>query len=430
MQEIECQGMWWLPTYPDEKVVGTLSFSNESGVTLSLSGTLGDTSNSFTEKGIPIVLGSTWDCHLGPLITLRNCNRTGTDLNIPGILRERYWCENLFAGGHLESDESFYFSGAHFQLSKLASWAQTLSGLSTDFVAPKETTTGEYNIHWRQPKSISGRVSGATIRLGTGVKTSGSLRKRCVEEILHFQLDSDVALTFEEIQRLYIVPLRNFLTLGTDSPNALTELSIRGAIVRENFNVLIPQVYFEDSETNILPYKMLFTLSDFQERIVDLIDKWLEISVTLKDVFIPFFGIQYKPDIYVDLKFLIVFQCIEVYLRLRPGESNNNVRRSSDSLELQLEELLNEHWSTIGAVFGESLEKSLRDIVELRNYVVHRNSSIGERPDYGSKLFWSTQRLMFLMKACLLDELGISAEERLVLFKRNQLYSQMLSLPS
>lgn len=67
-------------------------------------------------------------------------------------------------------------------------------------------------------------------------------------------------------------------------------------------------------------------------------------------------------------------------------------------------------------------------MISLRNYVVHRDSRLGDDPDYGHRLFWLTQKLMFLMKACLLAELGIEADDRARFFYRNQMYAHILSL--
>ena len=136
----------------------------------------------------------------------------------------------------------------------------------------------------------------------------------------------------------------------------------------------------------------------------------------------------YKPKSYVDTRFLTVYQSLEVYDRLREATEGHDDSTNEPSTGEHLTRLIHEHASTMIPLFGDNVQEAVANLVRYRNFVVHRDSLISDDPEYGRKLFWLTQRLMFLMKACFLTELGISDEEQLKFFRRNQMYLHVLGL--
>ena len=119
----------------------------------------------------------------------------------------------------------------------------------------------------------------------------------------------------------------------------------------------------------------------------------------------------YKPESYVDTRFLTVYQSLEVYDRLRGEGKEHDEPMSEPPKGEHLMRLIREHTSTMIPLFGGNVQEAVANVVRYRNFVVHRDSPIGDDPQYGRNLFWLTQRLMFLMKACFLTELGISDRE-------------------
>jgi hypothetical protein len=188
-------------------------------------------------------------------------------------------------------------------------------------------------------------------------------------------------------------------------------------------------VFHDDGPaTDLSSHQMLFSLEDIKQRTIELIGRWFEISERLRGVCNPYFGILYKPKSYVDTRFLTVYQSLEVYDRLRRETSGDDTPSIGPSKGEHLARLIHEHASTVAPLFEGNIHDAVTNLIHYRNFVVHRDSSIGDDPEYGRKLFWLTQRLMFLMKACFLTELGIPDEEQLKFFRRNQMYLHILSL--
>src|SRR5262249_22945575 len=151
-------------------------------------------------------------------------------------------------------------------------------------------------------------------------------------------------------------------------------------------------------------------------QVVGLVGKWIEAADRLNDICNPYFGIQYQPASFVDTKFLIVFQALEVYQRRRRRIDDRIIESSGRLLSELLTSLLEDHQATVGPLFGNDIEGAVAELIRYRNYVVHRNSDLGDNPNYSENLYWLTQKIMFLMKACLLTELGIPSEDQIKFF--------------
>lgn len=424
----QCNGIWWLPETPTEKVAGLLHFSDDVGITLSLAGILGESSPSLEEKSISIILGVTWDCpHAGEL-TLKDCRVKSHHLGSPGVMREDYFAERIFAGSHLEREEDFSFSRASIAFSGLSSWAASYTGLRHQQVPAGEGHRGGFEIQWLPPEPISGKIPGGYLTMGVGAKFAMPRREWLITEEVGLSISLDTPLTAEQLTDRYAYPLQNLMTLATDHPNSLVDFSVERPNIRGKIHVLAARTFHDTkAAADLLPYKMLFSLGDFKDRTVDLIARWIDISDRLSDVCGPYFGIQYKPDSFVDVKFLVVFQSLEVYQR-KTAPKTLLASPQGGPLDDIVRQLVELHWGAIGPLFGGNLAAAVKEIVSYRNYVVHRNSDLDRRETYGADLYWLTQKLMFLMKACLMAELGISSEEQRKFFERNQMYIHLLGL--
>lgn len=428
MQEFRCNGIWWLPQNPSDKVAGELHFSDEASAHLALAGVFGEPAQRFEEKSVPIILGLAWDCPLGNLVTLRDCRVKGMKIGMPGISREEYFADRLFFGSHLTSEEEFSFSELIIALSGLPSWADDLTGLAQSDAPAGEGHRGGFEIRWLRPEPISGEIPGGHVTLGVGAKLTTVRREWSIREDVRFHIACERPQSDDELSQRYSYPLQNLMTLATDHPNALVEFKVKRPNGRDYIRVLGPRIFHdEDAAADLLRHKMLFSLKDVRSRAVELISKWIDVSQRLKGACNPYFSIHYKPGSFVDTKFLAVFQSLEVYYRERHPEIFPTVP-AGVSLQDFLPGLLQEHWDGVGPLFGRTPAEAATEVVQFRNCVVHGYPDLMNKPDYGEKLYWLTQKLMFLMKGCLLRELGFSVEDQLKLFRQNQLHVHLLSL--
>jgi hypothetical protein len=93
-----------------------------------------------------------------------------------------------------------------------------------------------------------------------------------------------------------------------------------------------------------------------------------------------------------------------------------------------IRQLLERQWGNVSDLFKKDLESTAEEIILVRNYIVHRDSRLGDLPDYGAKVHWLTEKCVFLMKSCLLSELGFSEEEKAKMLRQNALYSHIATI--
>ncbi len=431
MDQFNCLGIWWLPDNPNEKIPGTLRFSADEGAELSLIGVFGgEQTTGQVGKVAPVILGHVYDQPLEGKVTLRGCWVRSAQIGFPSATRESYFASRLFVGEHIPEERDFLFSYCNVSYSGLPSWADSLTGL-TQTVVPSRTgkSHGAFVFSWDPPDPITGDIPGGSFDLRVGAKFLMPSRKWTLAESVRLTIRFDQPLSDEVIQNRYAYPLQNLMTLATDHPNAQVEFKVMLPGKQNEIAVLAARVFDDESSAaDLLPHKMLFAVSDLGDRVAEVIGRWIEISERLADACYPYFAIQYKPDSFVDVKFLTVFQSLEIYQRRRGAEQAQAGTAPGDRSEKEhLLALMQEHSPTIGVLF-RSIPEAADELIRYRDYIVHRDSDLGDRPDYSETLYWNTQRLMFLMKACLLSELGFSADEQKQFFRRNQMFIHLINL--
>jgi hypothetical protein len=275
---------------------------------------------------------------------------------------------------------------------------------------------------------VAGSIPGGNLALGVSAETSVDGRLYSIEEKVQFTISCEQPASHRELNARFVYPLQNFMTLATDNPNALVEFKVTRPDSQDDVEVLGSRVFHDESASDLSPHSMLFSLGDVEGEAVDLISKWIEISHRLNDVCNLYFGVIYKPESFLDTRFMLVCQSLEVYQRKRIPAGED--RRGSLDLVFaeELARLMEEHRTTVGPLFGNKIGQGTSELTTYRDYVIYRDSKVGSESDYGPKMFWLTQKVIFLMKACLLTELGIPSERQLKFFQNNQMYAHLLGL--
>ncbi|NET45034.1 MAG: hypothetical protein F6K15_25485 [Okeania sp. SIO2B3] len=122
MENIEYSGYWWLPLKEDEKIAGTLTFTNDEGIKLRLMGSLHNYSSRKEQFiNVPIILGVTHE----EIITLYDCS---TYLDIRRSSRRfsiEECCPKLaLIGRHFTNPNEILFHKAEVQYSYLSYWGE------------------------------------------------------------------------------------------------------------------------------------------------------------------------------------------------------------------------------------------------------------------------------------------------------------------
>ena len=314
-------------------------------------------------------------------------------------------------------------------MSGLPSWANSLRGLSYRRIPADEAHRIGFEIRWLPPKPVAGRIPGGDLTIRVGAEISADRRQQSIKEEVSFLISCEQPGSDRDLNAKFVYPIQNFMTLATDTPNTLIDFTVSRAGSPDNVHALGARIFHDDEAAmGLFPYSMLFSLSDVEDRAVDLISKWLDISERLSEVCNLYFRLQYQPDSFVETRFLLVCQSLEVYQRKRQPASKGDRGFSDAVFGEQLAKLLEEHRATVGPLFGNEIGKAISELTKYRDYVVCHDFRAGTDADYGATMFWATQKLVFLMKACLLTELGISSEDQSKFFQRNRMYVHLLGL--
>src|SRR5688500_3003699 len=115
---IELKGYWWLPDSAQNKLPGTLTFSQEDGAFLELIGVFSTERNAQIEQPT-IILGVTQQ---GKPITLYKCFYNQWTYPLIGLGGARYRVHIIFEDVHFDSEEKIRFHQLCGRYTDLDAW--------------------------------------------------------------------------------------------------------------------------------------------------------------------------------------------------------------------------------------------------------------------------------------------------------------------
>ncbi|GEM_PF-2892007 len=444
MKALEYQGLWWLPETPDKKYSGTLRCSETGELRLALMGALVDRSAFLSGEETTIIHGEVFDSKIGSNVTLRDCFVT----NVSGIVgaritRQEFFAHRAFFGAHLSSSTDFEFDSARISYSGLNSWADSLTGFDKSPPDP-------WTISFKHPEPLSGTIPGGWFTLGLACSSGGTRREHQLAEKAGLSLSFAQPVGDSVLQNDFVYPLQNLFTFATNHPNSLAELVVtRAGNCLENITVIGPHVFSDDSlAADLLPWQMLFALSDVANRLEQVISRWLEISHRFRQAAAVYFGTQYDPPGYLDLRFPLVVQALSLYhacrnkcsASIRADDILASVQRECPENAQALRQLLGSHPLVMAEralrdLTGENekvlaplvartggLEKFVDTSLGMLEYVLSRSAESQWSDSFGREVYWLTERVSFLLKICFLNEIGIIESEQETILQRNERY--------
>jgi ApeA-like protein/HEPN superfamily Apea-like protein len=463
MDDVEYSGLWWLPSNPQNKVAGTLTFSNQDGIELKLIGALEDLEGviSLSDNNLhqrhPVIWGLT---NGGKSITLSGCLAAGFRMGLPGFVSRDYWIHLCFLSAHLNEDE-LQFKRLAVEYSRLVDWVRT-SGLTMSWY---ENEPNKRQFNYTLPEEIKATTTKGTVSIDFSFEAKGDFFDEMhLRQSISMEIEADREREFDDLQLRYIRPFQNFLTLATTKPNSIVSVQVyskhisfeksdRTGVVETPIEVIFPQRHLEaKSDKILLPDYMLFTfhdIADFQTTV----EKWLNVSEELDSVCSLFFGIMYNSSMYLEQEFLNMVQAVESYHRRRmknnvlpkdehkarvrailsesPGEYKDWLKEVLNySNEPRLKHRLSELFDKTEIILSpliSSKEEFSKKITDTRNYLTHYDQRLKDKAAKGGEIALLTAQLSYMLQACLLFELGFTQEKCVEVFRRNQGYIQIMN---
>jgi len=450
MQSIEYSGLFWLPSNPDNRVAGSLSFTDEDGITLQLIGSFGELDTFESTKAHPLVLGLSTN---GKKITLTHCIAMSKKVSMPGFYIEGYRGNFCFVGGHFQEPNELRFRRLAVRYSHLPDWVR-MSGFSVT----RKSEEHKVEIVYELPQEVKAETSKGIISLSfSGQMTGDGIERMNIEQSVWLEVEIVEEVELQTLFRQYVSALQNFLTLATTKPNSIIELQVFSPLVymeRQNderieipIQVLFRQKYLKELPHELLmPDYMLFVLEDVFDDFEVIMDNWLNMAQELDSVCNRFFGVQYTTRMNLQNEFLNIVQALESYHRQRmKNEVQPRVeyKRRIEAIlsrvdtqdrhwlreilaygnEPRLEQRLNELLEKVHAVVSPVIDDTAifaKKVKNTRHYLTHLDKSKKRKAARGAELYWLTRKLSYVLQACLLLELGLSLDKSAALLHRNQ----------
>jgi hypothetical protein len=426
---LSINGLWWVPG--GDKLFGTLKFNNIEGASLSVIGEFPDIPERerFT---YPIILGQTED---NEPITLHNCMLSSSYPYLDIMRKSEITVDTIFIGHHFETENklefqsfSIVFSNIERILSPVAKHVSfnnrvqimevPIEGICLIRIFAKTTIV-------RQKKSPA-----------TSIKVESDI-----------QINSHSEKTFEKYRELYgtILDFFNFCLKNDVDLVSVTGFYKEGVSGLNEFSNLkqVKVLYRYPTIANL--NKPINNLNFYIEQkyclwIPRILSKWFELYSLKKldEVFNLYMAVMYSgSDWFLEFQFLALAQSIEAYHSSTLGDASvSKMNRIEDAKKIEkiIEEHLPAKKNWIDEMLSNSLNPSLRErlgeifdiysdfcfaylkfnkkedllkkLKDSRNYFTHWARHLKKRAAKDDDLYWLMKDVQFVIRLCLLSELG------------------------
>lgn len=463
MKSFTRTGWWWLPLNADKRIYGTLSYSPHDGLELKVNGIF---ESSIEEelfslsKTYPFILGIDSRGRCISLVDCRVSRLTMSGGNWEFTARPVF----AFVGVHVDQSSQCRFRTVSVDYSGLLRW----SGLRAfgHEVVSTEDKGGRHLVTEAREKIGPCCTTIGTVTISAGAAVQVSWHEASFKAVAHVFIQTGDALDLQEWMRVFIRPFQEFLCLSADHGVNIESLTTyfpssdhHGiAMAEEPVDVFFHPLYYDDGT---MPRDFLLTYQDISDEWCSILDRWLQVHQELKPVMNFLFGNFFRPA-FVENRFINTIFAVEAYHRLRfqnrADPEDVHERRIAAIREAVLQGAPC-HWPWLEKRLEYSNEPSLnrriKDIIQhvrpvaeellgnsearkafVRQVVATRNSLAhpeGKPKDGaitgGPALHWTTQRLAWLLKSCLLLEIGLDMDRVTKLVKRHPSFQNLASIP-
>ena len=322
MDAFQFTGLWYLPNNPDEKIVGTLRYSPDDGLLLSLTGSLSEPFGGAGVKSFPLIHGVLVESPYGRCVSLINSFPTRISLSIPGFATQDIVSSYAYIANGMIDESCQKLSKIQLYLNRLREWVDV-----TGIQRPLGADTGmeethEVTLSYKLPEPIL--LSNRNVRVAIEFEASMSeTRSRTVslKEKVFITVDGIKDLGIHESNQAYAYPIRNLFTLITTCPSVIEEHVVYSENFKlDNSDILLPiYVVYKPSykvhsgDRLLHPDEMLFSFSDIRDRLAVLFDSWMGFSEQYRTFCDVYFALQDAPPHYLETKFSLLMLAYDLF---------------------------------------------------------------------------------------------------------------------
>ena len=322
---------WWQPGKPERAIPGVLHEVEERGWVLQLDGNFETTDFSALAKaGQPVVLPNKRPGEFpvlvgrdsqGHLISLIDCQVLEWSYPIPTLSggELQLWPTILVYGVHFESAEDFRLRSLSVRYTHVDTWVGTHG-----FTVNLGTKFYPVEVRYARPEPIECTLPN-DLKVSIEFSASGPAMPITAEARIiqrsWLTVASTTDLPFEKLLE-FATDFANLISLGVGEP--LTPLGMSGKCTAQDpsGNITQASVDLIHNRKPIAPasrevsyFDMLFTLPNIRDRFAELVRAWFGRDEAFRSLCALYFGTMRSPFMYVEHRFLNMFQALESFDR-------------------------------------------------------------------------------------------------------------------
>ncbi len=447
--KFEYDGLWWLPEHPEKQIHGKFIFDPDDAIYLKLTGsfeTEEDTWNSNPYEQT-IIHGVTIG---GEFCTLVDNTRVSWSHPPPGIYNQRIRSQVALFGHHFSTKDDLFFSSYAISYENLEEWLKKNPFKVEVVKGENQNLIKGYNINFVIPDPIEVPINckNGILRIAFAFNNEQDRFqsfKVTNEAFIVFQANSDQSLDwyrklFFDIERLLIL-----LMGGITRPRRIEGYLKKNPNEKRKKRIEIYQtLYSRTKVSKLFDHEILMPMSEINSNLQSIVETWLNNADRLRSTYDLFFASFYRPDVYLETRFLTLMRALESFHRSMkqgkylpneeydvirqqliasiPNDLDNDLRQSLKtkfkygneySLRKRVKELFNDLSDELTQFVTDDKKTFSNQIVDWRNDLTHYDiDTINQKLDFKAILFATRSLRIFLiillLKSLQIDEDTIS----------------------
>lgn len=423
-EPLEIKGYWWLPSSPNDKVAGILTYTPDKSIKLELIGQLKPSISAMEEyinrTDEDVILGFSSGAKE---ISLINCLTSGGSLNFSCEFPiQRYNCQHLVIGTHITSLDTPHFFKAQTNIPFLSLWATPNSIESTVFFKEKqvEKCSIAFNAEGNHIDTVN--IESYKLSIEGVVNYSGEYFEPKIKQktIVSIANESDYSLK-DALKMIFL--FEQFISFATLRPLESSKIVLYDKSKFQQldngkkhfFPIEYIRVYRGKGarqEQNLTERgEFLFTYETVKNEFQLILKKWYNEQADIAPIRHHLIECVRWKNFFSSVDFLVVIQAIEgFWWRFRDDDyKRKNNKRGQTRLNTILESLITE-FNEIERL--KLSEINVKEIVDSRHYFshfVHKANKPFAKD--GLELYHLTCQIRKLLICCLLNFVGFSNDQ-------------------
>lgn len=406
-EEFKQSGYFWLPSTPENKVLGTVSISDGGDIEVELVGDI-EGERLFPVFKFERIIGYLEN---GGAITLENCrcrNKTQS-LGSGFFSRALLHVDTVLIGNAYVENEIVSFNEFQFSVEGIDEWIG-ISGIKVDNQFGEGQTS---TIAYTPPTEIEFNLNNGmklAITFSWTLPAFHSSKEATISQKIYLKLTSETEHSLNDFIAI-VRKITTFLCFAIDKTVSINHMTALSENAQHNFPI---KVYsstnpYSENEPKIDLHEMLFRYDDVKDKMETAINSWLKLYDEVEPAMNLYFSTKTGGQKYIEGKFVALAQGLEAY-HWRISIDQASLRKKIECLIKPFED-----------IFGdEDKRKEIVDgIIHTRNYLTHHEPAREQKAAKGLDMWSLNLKMEAIFQLNFLRVLGFTeAEIKHISYKR------------